>query len=328
MKGRASGRLAGRLTGGLTLAWVVAAGVLLGGPVGMALFGLALGLAAVIALALWGPLESVKVERLLPDKAVRVGDPVDISWRVSAIRWWPWFSLSMEDAGLDTAPEAGPGGGRLSLLLRRSGQVGRRLPGVTRGVHRFDTVILTAADPFGLVRRQRRMSIPGELEVWPIAAPAADVQRLLSTTDGAAVRKHLPRDTGALDGQTRGVRVYAPGDPLRLVHWPATAKTGRLLVRQFENRPVVLHVVVEAESEPTYLERALSQAAALVEWGLHHGHSVALTTAADHVPAGSGPAHLRRLMRVLALAQVTDGPDKVDRGSGTVVLRVAGEEPP
>jgi uncharacterized protein (DUF58 family) len=61
---------------------------------------------------------------------------------------------------------------------------------------------------------------------------------------------HLPPlelPKGAAEGQAQarfrarqwtanaaGVRDYQPGDPLRRIHWPSTARRERLLVKQFD----------------------------------------------------------------------------------------------
>jgi len=34
-----------------------------------------------------------------------------------------------------------------------------------------------------------------------------------------------------------GVRPYAPGDPMRRIHWPTTARRGQLIVKEFEQDP-------------------------------------------------------------------------------------------
>ena len=315
----------GLAAGGLTVAWVILMGVLVSGPIGMALFGLAAGLAGMVGLVMLGPIDSIKVERALPRGPVRSGDTIEVTWRVSTARRWPWFSLTVEDAGLTVES-------RLSLVFRASGLVDGHVERVVRGVRRLDTVVLTVTDPFGLVRRERRLSLPGELEVWPVSVSRAGVRSLL--TDAGLRARQAPASRKACDGsasadRTRGVRAYQPGDPPRLVHWPATAKTGSLLVRQFESAPEALQVVVEQPRTLQVFELALSQAAGLVDWGLRHGWSVGLATPAGNVPAGRGPTHLRRLMRLLALSEPTDRSPEPEimalSWRGAVVLRIAGE---
>jgi uncharacterized protein (DUF2384 family) len=51
-------------------------------------------------------------------------------------------------------------------------------------------------------------------------------------------------------GEPRGVRPYAPGDPRRTVHWPATSHAGALMVRESERQaddPVLVELVLPAD---------------------------------------------------------------------------------
>ena len=34
-----------------------------------------------------------------------------------------------------------------------------------------------------------------------------------------------------------GVREYVPGDPMKRIHWPSTARRGQLIVKEFEQDP-------------------------------------------------------------------------------------------
>jgi uncharacterized protein (DUF58 family) len=65
-----------------------------------------------------------------------------------------------------------------------------------------------------------------------------------------------------LQGILSGVREYVPGDRLRLLHWPTMARTGELMVRDFEvPRPRKVTVLVDTRTDEigTYgMERALA----------------------------------------------------------------------
>lgn len=325
------------MSGLLALAWVIAAGVVLGGPGGVTLLGLGVGLALVMALALLGPLGSIEVERILPTRPLRAGDAMEISLRVRSARWWPWLALHLEDVG--PATWGGCGNVRLSLLSRRPVAVSYRIPRLSRGVYTLGAVHISASDPLGLVRRQRVVAIPGELEVWPVPAALEEVRGLLP----AAGRPVLAMAVG----ETRGARPYSPGDAPQHIHWPATAKTGQLLVRQLEDRcPTVLQVVVDVPAEPvssapmpaeavpsdptSLFERALSQAAGVIEWGMRQHCSVGLDVAAEYVPPARGQAYFQRLMHLLAACRPGDERDvsaneRVPQPAGAWVVRVTGE---
>ncbi len=334
MSGGRSGR-SGFLTGGLVVAWVVGGGVILGGPAGFALVGLGLGLAVVMAMTLLGPLEAVEVERALPDEPVRAGASVDVSLTASSRGSWPWFVLQLED--VEPATWGARNEGRFFLLPHRTVRMTYRLPRVARGVHHFGQVRVCATDPFGFVRHQVLVDIPDELEVWPVPVSAEQARELLP-----AVRRHAAVGES---GETRGVRPHHPGDPSRRIHWPATAKASRLMVRELEKAASApLRVVVDLPSDPVgrrdrvdQLERAMSQAAGVVDWAMRHHRPVALSVLPGSLPAGRegslpagrGQVHYRRLMRLLAECRLPDSPEGLTpcepAAREALLVRVTGE---
>jgi uncharacterized protein (DUF58 family) len=97
-----------------------------------------------------------------------------------------------------------------------------------------------------------------------------------------------------------GVREHQPGDPLRRVHWPTTARTGRLAVVEFERafqRDVVIALDASRGTEygagrETTLEYAVKAAATLVDRTLQAGGGVSLVTQAGRVDVRPGDADL------------------------------------
>ncbi len=82
--------------------------------------------------------------------------------------------------------------------------------------------------PFGFLRKQTGAFAQDGLLVWPAADPRAprapDPRR---TVRLGGVRRRAGSGTDLMH-----LREYLKGDPLRRVHWKATARTGRLVVRQ------------------------------------------------------------------------------------------------
>jgi uncharacterized protein (DUF58 family) len=83
----------------------------------------------------------------------------------------------------------------------------------------------------------------------------------------------------------RSVRPYRSGDPSHLVHWPSTARTGELTVRELE--PPAEHgaaIVVHLPDDPVRADALASEAAGWV-WAVHAaGGRIVLCT-----HEGSGP---------------------------------------
>jgi uncharacterized protein (DUF58 family) len=103
-----------------------------------------------------------------------------------------------------------------------------------RGVVGHVLVELRCASPLGLWPWRRRLVVPLE-HVLCVAPRPVDVTLLL---DADALHRG--------DELTRGVRPYTAGDALRDVHWPATARTGAMHVREREqHQRSRVHLVVD-----------------------------------------------------------------------------------
>lgn len=106
------------------------------------------------------------------------------------------------------------------------------LTAVRRG--RFQTLTLWVESdaPFGILRAARAVTVHLDvaLEVGPRRIPVDAV----SPTDVGLVGALATTSTGHGGDTTRSVRPYVTGDPAHLVHWPTSARTGELVVREME----------------------------------------------------------------------------------------------
>ncbi|QAY69948.1 DUF58 domain-containing protein [Xylanimonas protaetiae] len=86
------------------------------------------------------------------------------------------------------------------------------------------------ADPLGLLRRAVTWSQPQELFVHPVVKSLAGSSTgFLKDLEGRATQ-----DISSSDVSFHALRDYVPGDDRRHIHWKTTARTGQLMVRQFE----------------------------------------------------------------------------------------------
>lgn len=89
---------------------------------------------------------------------------------------------------------------------------------------------LVVRDPFGLAHLTRDVAARREIRVWPRQDVALTPQRERSLVGDSSIESHL-----AFGGEVgASVRQYVRGDDMRLVHWPATARRGELIVRQLD----------------------------------------------------------------------------------------------
>ena len=104
------------------------------------------------------------------------------------------------------------------------------VPTTRRGVVPVGPARTVRADPVGLVRRELVWTGVTELFVHPrtIGIPS------MSTGFIRDLEGNPTRDLSASDVSFHALREYLPGDERRHIHWRSTARTGRYMVRQFE----------------------------------------------------------------------------------------------
>jgi uncharacterized protein (DUF58 family) len=154
----------------------------------------------------------------------------------------------------------------------------------TRGVHRIGPLGVRVRDPFGLGLRTAAVSGDAELVVLPRVVPLPPARSLGSGIGSEGSVPHMVALHGE-DDQT--VREYRDGDDLRRIHWPASARTGELMVRQ-EDRPAKRRAVVVLDSRAvghggsgrnSSLEWCVTTAASVTAHVAAAGYAVHLLTA-------------------------------------------------
>jgi uncharacterized protein (DUF58 family) len=189
-----------------------------------------------------------------------------------------------------------------------------------RGIVTSGTAELEGAGPLGLVTWLRRVSLDfrAPMEVGPIPTP---VRLDEAVNNGSGAANALFRGGPGLDS-VRGVRPYAAGDPIRLVHWPATARLGEVMVKEMEDPDAPeLVIAVDLRGEPDRTEAAASVAAGLAGSGLRAGLTVSLLTAEGSGPRVGPVSSAVQVGRRLARA-VADAPPPEPASAGTRTVRV------
>jgi len=198
-------------------------------------YNLAYLVTAVIILSYlwaWANVSWVRVSRYTRGRRSQVGKLAEEQFEVSNRSRLPKLWLEVRD--YSTLP-----GHDSSRVLNSLGGKRRRRWVVRtycqqRGRFRLGPMILTSGDPLGLFRVQRRLPTTSTLIVYPatvdipIFAPSGGY-----LPGGEAMR----RRTHYITTNVAGVRDYAPGDSFSRIHWLTTARTGRLMVKEFELDP-------------------------------------------------------------------------------------------
>lgn len=145
-----------------------------------------------------------------------------------------------------------------------------------RGVLECVLVEVSSGAPFGFVWTRRRVTVPltRPIEVAPRRTTVGRALPDTGTPDGDA-----PRISGAGGDIVRGIREYRSGDAMRLVHWPATARRGEVVVKELEYpEQARLEVVVELPGPDDEAERTAEHAMGVLCAALERGVWVVLHT--------------------------------------------------
>jgi uncharacterized protein (DUF58 family) len=258
--------------------------------IGDAVFG-------VLLIGLIGPalvLARARVQVVAAPSDASAGLPVEIAVEASS---------RVRLRGIDpVGPEvfAGP------VRRRMSGGSGLTLVPQHRGVYDRVMVEMGTAAPFGLQWWIRRtaLTLPAPLHVAPRVGRPLPVNLHDQGPAGDSARR--PADSA---GDPRGVRPYRAGDNRRYVHWPATAHTGELMVRELERptaEPITITVRLPPDSEEA--ERICEQTFATVLLLLDRGRAVVMGTTEPSGPLVAAVSERRQVGRRLARATAGSDP--------------------
>lgn len=259
------------------------------------LLGAMLGAMAVSGWLSEQTLQRLRITRLVP-RGGHVGEQIPLHYRITnGKRRLTTYALELQEPGLpDIAFAASvPPGDSVSATSRPVF--------LNRGVYPLRQLTLATDYPFGLFRKERDIPVPGEIVVWP------RVDLRVRTPAGAAGRQPradlaTPAPGLGARGEYRGLREYRPGDDPRDIHWKATARTGRPVIREYDrDASEALWVSLDVSTpEGDGSEYAADMAASLLARMIREGAPVALHAGEQFVSPGSGLAQLERVLDALA----------------------------
>ena len=179
-----------------------------------------------------------------------------------------------------------------------------------RGRHGPDRVRLKSSAPFGVAERRRWVPVEGSTLVLPKVESLGALPFIepAATTDHA-IHSAPRRGQGP---EYLGIREYRPGDSMRHVHWPSTARTGAVMVREFEQEQtrrlaIVMDTSRDAGRTWTPLDRACSAAASLALAALAQGHGARIVTGSDGDADVLSRADEDEILERLALVEAGNG---------------------
>ncbi|MDY0910316.1 DUF58 domain-containing protein [Microbacterium sp. CFBP9034] len=169
-------------------------------------------------------------------------------------------------------------------LLRPGHAVSQPLdiPGLRRGIVTVGPATTVRSDPIGLLRREHAFEDVHDVYVHPRTTTLPSTSAgLIRDLEGNPTRRLVDSDMSF-----HAIREYAPGDSRRQIHWKSTAKTGRLMVRQYEESrrsrmAVVLGAAVQEYADADEFELAVGCAASLGLRAVRDARDVEIVTGSE-----------------------------------------------
>ncbi|MGH9867836.1 MAG: DUF58 domain-containing protein [Candidatus Polarisedimenticolia bacterium] len=284
------------------------------------MLSLILGLAAVSAIVARLAMRTLSVRALLPSEAV-CGEPMPITVEARGrFRWLPQTWIDVQVKGLDRAvglsiPLSSRGGRGAATVRVRPGR---------RGVYSRLTLAAGTGYPLDLQLSRGSFTWEGDLVVLPRFDPIASLSQL--STEGRRPGDATAAREPGTGAELRQVRAYTWQDDARLMHWRATARAGRPMVRDLEHeRERTLDLVLDTgAADSAAFEALVSRAAALLD--LARRERIPFRLHAPGAPASGLPADAagRFLAEVAPRAPGVSAAWAPPGGPGVIVLSCAG----
>jgi len=241
-----------------------------------------------------------------------VGEPVRASVQLrdrSRVRLWSTRVELVVGGGAVELPPPGRGGTARDVAV----------PAEHRGVVLVGPVRTVRGDPVGLFRRRAEWSQVQEVYVHPrtVGLPPT------STGFVRDLEGNPTQDLTSSDISFHALREYAPGDDPRHVYWKAVARTGQLMVRQFEETRRSHLVVAFGSDDSSWngeeeFEMGVAAAASLGLRALRDGRDITVVTSPPAWEPGDDPAREPTLLPTVSSQRLLDGLSEVEWASGDI----------
>ncbi len=258
-------------------------------------------------------LRGLRFSRGAPSGRIQVGEVLEERLILENHHWFPKLWVQVADNSTLPGHHAGyvaSLGGRRRVAWK-SRTLCRR-----RGKYTIGPAIATTGDPLGLFRRSLPLWNERSLVVLPMVLPLSQFALFPGGIPGRGrgSQRSLQTTTNAAS-----IREYVPGDSVNHIHWPSTARTGTLMVREYELDPTLdawifldLHEGVQAgQGDSSTEEYGVTIAATLAAYLLRQDISVGLvvnTGRREFVALDRGDRQIDRVLEVLAVVHAGSGP--------------------
>jgi uncharacterized protein (DUF58 family) len=265
----------------------------------------------VVGSALWAHwnVSGLELRRRHRVTRVQVGDSFQETAILEATQglsqFWPRLWLELHD-GSDFPGHHLDGVISLGIVGRKVWEL--KSICTRRGRFVLGPVWVTSGDPFGIFRASRKLTDDTSIVVYPKTVALPRFARIPGELPGGSLQGVRVQFSTP---NVSSVRDYRPGDAFNRIHWPTTARTNRLMVREFELDPTAdVWIVLDLDGDvqagaglESTEEYAVTVAASLARHLLDQGRAVGLVSQTATLPADRGPRQVERILEVLALVR-------------------------
>ncbi|MCS6958278.1 MAG: DUF58 domain-containing protein [Aquificaceae bacterium] len=165
-----------------------------------------------------------------------------------------------------------------------------------RGMHQYLRLEVSSSFPIGLFERFYFLDVPINLLVFPAMIPWKEIPSPPSGRKSGQISHHSKK--GGYE-ELVGIREYA-NEPIKLIHWKLSAKTGNLYVKNMAE-DASKAIVLSLDDVEGSMEERISKIAYAVVRLISEGYAVGLRLPHKIIEPSTGIQHKRRLLRELAL---------------------------
>lgn len=194
--------------------------------------------------------------------------------------------------------------------------------------------IIETGDVFGLFQTQKIIPSKDKLLVIPYMVDIPRFPAPYGTIPGGRARR---QKTLEVTPYAAGVREYVPGDPLRRIHWPTSARKQKLIVKEFEKDPMeTVWIFIDADQSchfekvirekpklndllwirqqrkfklpPVTEEYAVTIAASITQYYIDQNREVGIAASGQQysvLPPERGERQLGKILEMLAILEPT-----------------------
>ena len=245
------------------------------------------------------PLTSFQVERNVIKKEYVAGDTVQVNIRLTRKNRFPLlYILVADDTGQPWGHVSHVSTSLVFIGFKRSIECTYSIEDVPRGKHVFQSIHLQTGDVIGLCQKKLSIHVVDAITVFPAfhLLRKQEFEILFSGNGGASQR------AAGEQSVISGVREYQAGDQLSWIHWKATARTNKMMTKEFEEQKREhVHLILDCEHSPSF-EGLISFAASFVQFVMSRGGQLGYIDSENELllPIQKGERHRKEIFYQLA----------------------------